>query len=183
MLSLLSRSTATGSGEAAEDLVGVVDPPLQASEGTDHENTCAKTVPKTLETDFAVDLLDLLTSWLVAGLLVQDGDHGVGRVGNDSAEDASPVAGHESDHQLSGLAVLRLGLREDVLVEGLHRVLECAELDHSVRDLSSPEWADTLVETVPAFSFHNDGPSLSGSSRELAGFGGLHAHFELKSES
>jgi len=183
MFSLFSRSTATGGSEAAVDLVSVVDPPLQASKGTDHENTRAETVPKTLETDFAVDLLDLLTSWLAAGLFVQDGDHGVGRVRNDSAEDTSPVAGHESDHQLSGLAVLRLGLREDVLVEGLHRVLECAELDHSVRDLSSPEWANTLVETVPAFSVHDDGPSLSGSSWELAGFGGLHAHFELNAES
>lgn len=55
------------------------------------------------------------------------GDHGVSRVGHNGADNACQVTGGERDAQLRALAVRRLGLREDVVVEHLHH-LSTAEI-------------------------------------------------------
>ena len=179
MLFRSSWGSAASCLEAASNFVGVVDPPLESSEGTDHEDTGTETVPESLESDFTVDLFDLLTSWFITRLLVQNGDHGICGMGNQSAEDTSPVTGQERYHKLSVFAVLILGLGEDVSIECLHSVLEGAELDHSVGDLSSPEWAKTLVESVDAFPLINQGHSFSGGFWESTCVSCLHADFEL----
>ena len=90
-LRLCSYSLATGGLEADCYLEGVVDPPLETSEGTNHDNSCADTVPEALETDVLVDLGDLLADRSARGLLVQDGNHSVSGVGHNSAEDTSKV--------------------------------------------------------------------------------------------
>jgi len=100
-------------------------------------------------------------------------------VGDESAEDTSPVTGQESDHELGLLGVGVLGGSEDVRVESLDGVLEGGELDHGVRNLSHPKRRETLVEAVPALSVHDLGPSFTGSLGEGTGLGGLHT--DLKS--
>lgn len=97
--SVLGSSLATGGGETAPNLEGIVDNPLHASEGTDHEDTGAKTLPKAVEADVLVDLTEALAS------LVHDGNDGVRRVRNNSAENTSRVSRHEGDSHLSTFAV------------------------------------------------------------------------------
>ncbi len=46
------------------------------------------------------------------------------------------------------LGALGLGLRDDVLVDGLDGSLEASELGHRVRDLPAPQRPDGLVESV-----------------------------------
>ena len=96
-------SFASGGLETASDLEGVIDPPLETGEGTNHDDSCTETVPETLETDFTVDFLNLLASWSIAVSLVEDGDHGVSGVRHNSAEDTSPVTRQEGDHELGAL--------------------------------------------------------------------------------
>ena len=167
-------SLAASGCEADGHLEGVVDPPLETGERTNHEDSGTETLPETLEADVSVDLASGAT------LLVHDGDHRVSGVRDDSAEDTGEVTGHEGDHELSGLGVGALGGGEDVLVEGLHGVLEGAELDHGVGDLTGPERLEASVEAVPALSVHDLWPSLAGSLGESALFRGLHADLQLK---
>jgi len=171
-------SLSSGGGEADGDLEGVIDIPLETSEGTNHDDTGAKTVPESLEPDLGVDLTDLLASWLVALTLVEDRDHSVSGVRHDSAEDTGPVSGEEGDHELGALGVRALWGGEDVGVESLHGVLESAELDHGVWDLSEPEWSESLVETVPALLVHDGRPSLAGGGWEGTLVSSLHSNFE-----
>ena len=166
-------SLATSGCEADSHLEGVVDPPLETSERTDHEDSGTETLPETLEADIGVDLASSAT------LLVHDGDHRVSGVRDDGAEDTSKVTGHEGDHELCRLGVGALGGGEDVLVECLHSVLEGAELDHGVGDLAGPERLETSVEAIPALSVHDPWPSLAGGLGESALVGSLHADLQL----
>jgi len=145
-------SLASSSGETAPHLEGVVNDPLHAGKGTHHEDSGAEALPQTVEADLSVDVSDLLASWLVGVPLVDDGDHGVSGVGHDGTEHSCDVAGHESDRQLSALAVLVLGLGEDALVELGHDLLEGDELHDGVRHLSAPQRVDALEEAVRALS-------------------------------
>ena len=146
---------------------------METSEGTDHEDTCTETVPEAVETDVLVDGAN------GSSLLVHDRDHGVCGVGDNSAEDTSPVAGQEGNTELLGLAVGVAGLGEDVGVEESYCLFEGDELDNGVRDLSAPEGDDTLVEAVPALSVHDLGPAFSQVGGELSFVGGLNSDFDL----
>ena len=164
-------SLSTGGGETASDLEGIVDDPLEASKGTNHEDSGTKTLPESVETNVGVDLSDGST------LLVHDGDHGVSWMRNNGAEDTGNVTRHEGDHELGGLAVLALWLGEDVAIEVLDDLLEGDELDNGVWDLSSPEWLDTLVE-LSTLSLHLSEAS-DGVSWELSWIRGLHFDLQL----
>ena len=96
-------------------------------------------------------------------------------MGDDGAEDTSPVTGEEGDHELGLLGVGALGGSEDVLIESLDSVLEGTELHHGVGNLTHPEGLDTLVESGPALGVHDLWPSLTGSGWEGARLRGLHA--------
>ncbi len=146
---------------------------METSEGTDHKDTGTETVPEAVETDVLVDGAN------GSSLLVHDGDHGVCGVGDNSAEDTSPVAGQEGNTELLSLAVGIAGLGEDVGVEESDCLFEGDELDNGVRDLSAPEGDDTLVEAIPAFSVHDLGPALSQGCGELSFVGGLNSDFDL----
>ena len=78
--------------------------------------------------------------------LVHVAHDGVSRMGHDGAEDSRDVAGSEGDDQLLGLAALRARLGHHVLVEGLHGPLEAGELHHGVRNLTTPQRDERLVE-------------------------------------
>jgi len=150
--SLFLRSAAASSGlEAHCALERIVDPPLQACKGTDHHDSGHQACPKSLETDFRVDLTDLLAQRARnISLGHQFGEDGVGGVRHDGAEDTGEVARSEGDSQLGGLAVVLLSLGEDVVVEELHEPLESHKLDDGVGHLSSPKRTNAGVESFVA---------------------------------
>ena len=160
--------------EAAGNLEGIVDPPLETSEGTNHDDTSTETVPETGESNSGVDLTGGTT------LLVHDGDHGVSGVRDDSAEDTSPVTSHEGDHKLEVLRVRLTGSSEDVSVKESDGLLESDKLNDGVGDLSAPEGNDTLVEAVPSLSLHDLGPALTESKGESTLVRGLDSDFDLQ---
>ena len=119
-------------------LEGIVEPPLETSEGTNHDDSCAESSPESFESDFFVNLADIISKGALSLDGVEFRDHGVGRVRDDSAEDTSAVSGHECDGELLTLRVFTSGLGEDLCVEELNDLLECNELHNGVRDLSHP---------------------------------------------
>jgi hypothetical protein len=166
-----------GGLETAGNLEGVVDPPLETGQGTNHEDTGAEASPEAVETDSAVDFAD------GAALLVHDGDHGVSGVRNDSAENTSPVAGHESDHKLEVLRVSVTRSSEHVAVQETDSSLEGDELHDGVGDLSAPERHDTLVEERPAALIHHLGETFAESLGESALVSSLDSDFDLNKRS
>jgi len=96
-------------------------------------------------------------------------------VRHNSAEDTSKVTRGEHNRELSSLRVGLLGGSEDVSVEGSHDVLEGAKLDHGVGNLSHPQRAETLVETVPALVGLDGVETLKEAGGEV---GGLHSDLD-----
>lgn len=94
------------------------------------------------------------------------GDHGIGGVRNDGAEDTCTVTGEEGDTELLELVVLGLWLAEG-LVDRLDERLKRPELHDRVRDLSGPERGEGLVESTETF----DSNKLGGSVDDTAGEG------------
>lgn len=179
MKSRLNKSFSSSGLETAGHLEGVVDPPLETGESTNHNDSCSETVPETLETDFAVDFFNLLASWCVGFSLVEDRNHGVSRVRDDGAEDTSPVTRQEGNHELGVLRVGVLGGGEDVLVESLDGVFESGELNHGVWNLSHPQRCDTLIETIDTFVGLDLSESLEEVSCEGSVVSSLHSDFNL----
>ena len=72
-------------------LEGIVDEPLEGGKGTDHDDTGSESSPESSEADLRVDGSD--SGLGLAGLDggVELGNHGIGRVGDNSAEDTSNV--------------------------------------------------------------------------------------------
>lgn len=174
------ESLSTGGGKTAPNLEGIVDDPLEAGKGTNHENSGSETLPESVEADFTIDLLDLGTSGLGrSGSLVEDGDHGISWVRNDGAEDTSDVTGHEGNSKLSSLTIGGFLLGEDLRVELSNDLLESDELDNGVWDLSAPEWGKTLVESVHTFSCVHFIETLDGTGWESTFFRRLHFDLEL----
>lgn len=162
-----SRGGGTGSGETDGDLEGIVDEPLEGGEGTDHEDTETKSTPDTSGTELGEDGANTRGSLV----LVELGDDGVGRVGDDGAENTSNVTGGGSDSELLDLGALSTRLGDDVLVDGLNSALESPELHHGVRNLATPERSETLVESSQAFLGDDLGHTFTKSGGEGAGLG------------
>jgi len=81
-------------------LEGIIEPPLETSEGTNHDDSCDESSPESLESDFGVDLADIFSESSLSLDGVELGDHGISRVRDDSAEDTSAVSRHECDGEL-----------------------------------------------------------------------------------
>lgn len=153
---------------------GVIDEPLESSEGSDHDDTWHKSLPDSSESELLED-----SSSGGLRVLVELGDDGVGWVGDDGAEDSGDVSGDKGDNELLGLGALGSWLRHNVLVESLDGLLEAGELHHGVRDLSHPEWWESLVESSKSLGLVDEWSasakswwgSWSGLDTDL---GGLH---------
>jgi len=134
------RLFATGCSHAHRGLEGIIYPPLEASKGTNHNHTCAKTFcGECAKADLVDDRAEALA--LVLGF-AKLRDKGVGRVGDHGADDTREVARGERDAELCRLAVGVLGLGEDVSIKELDNLLETEELGHCVRDLTGPQRND-----------------------------------------
>ena len=145
-------TSSSGCGQTDSSLEGVIDPPLQTSKGTDHQDSGHETSPQTLESDLSINSADLLTKRTsLRPLRVQFRDHSVSRMRDNSTEDTSKVTRSKSNAQLSSLVVVLFALSKDVVVEELHEPFECHELDNSVRHLTSPKRSQTFVETSSAY--------------------------------
>jgi hypothetical protein len=158
--------SSTGCLQTDRSLEGIVNPPLQTSQSTDHENPCTETSPESLETNLAIYLRDLLaerSSFL--SLAVKFANHGVGWVRDDGTEDTCKVTGGESHSQLGWFGVGLLTLGEDVVVEHLNKPFEGDEFYYSVWDLPGPKWSQSLVKAISAFNKYIYIPS---SARSLA---------------
>jgi len=131
------RLLATSCAHAHRGLEGIVNPPLEASEGTNHNHTCAETFCRE---GAKADLVDNRAKTLAFVLgLAKLGDKRVGRVGDYSANDTSEVARAEGNTKLRRLAIGALWLSEDVGIEELDNLLEEVELGHRVWDLTRPQ--------------------------------------------
>jgi len=171
-------SLTTGGGKTAGNLEGIVNHPLEAGKGTDHENSCTKTLPETWEANVGIYFFDLLTSWLVRDSLIQNGDHCVSWMGDNSTENTSNISRHESDHKLLHPTVLGLGLSEDLAIEHLHDPFECNKLDDCVWNLPAPKRSKAFVEAIHAFGRLDHAEAFDGIVSECAWFGCLHSYFQ-----
>jgi len=157
--------SSTGGCKSYGSLEAVVNPPLETGKGTDHDDSCEKTSPKSAESDFCVNLGNLASSWSFRFTLrVKLWNHSVSWVRNNSAENTSQITWGEGNTELGWLVVVFLSLGEDVVVEELDEPFESDELDNGVRNLSWPEWDDTLVHSWDSFfgsNFSQSGGQLS----------------------
>jgi hypothetical protein len=120
------------SSEAHCALGQSVDPPLEASKGSDHEDTSAQALgEEILGSYFGSHLSPSLVLVLGNALHGHEVVHGLG---GDGAEDTSKVTRQESDSQLSTGGHIRLldALALKVLVDSLSGQVESNELDHGV---------------------------------------------------
>jgi len=132
-----ARLFATRSAHAHGRLECVIDPPLEASQSTNHQDTGTETLGSQVDgTGLAGNLANRLALVLS---LAHEGDDRVGRVGDDGADNTGEVTRGEGDTELGALAVGLLGFSEDVGVEQLDDLLEEEELGHGVGDLTRPE--------------------------------------------
>lgn len=146
---------ATSGRETDSSLEGVIDEPLETSQGSDHDNTDGETVPETTEANLGVDTANGSTHGLTSLLLSIDlGYHDISRVRDNSAEDTSNVTTEERDTGLGKHRVVGLLARES-LVDLLDGLLKRGKLNHSVRNLTGPQRGETLVETSKALSGNN----------------------------
>jgi len=163
----------TGSLETNEGLERVVDPPLETSQSTDHDDSGTHTSPETIETDITVDLLDVIHSATTSLDTVELRDHSISGLRDQGAENTCNVTRSESDGELSGLGVFILGSGEDSCVEHLYSLFESDELHDSVGDLSGPEGSETLVETVDTFISSDLSKTFSEGDGESSNLGSL----------
>lgn len=125
----------------------VVDTPLQGGKGTNHDDTGAETTPEASETDFGVDRADGRLGLSSLERSVQLGNHGIGRVRDDGAEDTGNVTSDGRDTELSRLAKVILCLAE-VFVDLSDGSFERPELHHCVRNLTTPKRRQRLVQSA-----------------------------------
>lgn len=105
MIKSIGESLSSGGGETAPDLERIIDDPLEAGKGTNHENSSSETLPESWESNLSINLFDLSTSRFSGRSLVQDRDHSVSWMGHNGAENTGNVTGHESNHKLGTLAI------------------------------------------------------------------------------
>jgi hypothetical protein len=157
----------TASG--AESLLQVtVDGELTGSEGTDHEETGTDTAEGSTETELLGDL-DETGHGALTGLtlgLVDLGEHGVGRLGDDSGGETGHETGTKVGNGLHAVGEVLLGeLTEDSLGD----LLEGDELGHGVRNLLEENGTETSVESTDTLVLEH----LGETTDETVGVGGL----------
>lgn len=124
------------STEAHDGLDGTVDPPLQTSESTNHNNTSSETLEEEiLGSHFGGHGSPGLV------LVLRNTLHGykvVHRLSSDSAEDTGPITASKGDGELGALREIGLlvaSLLLDLSIHKLCGLVETDKLDHGVRDL------------------------------------------------
>ena len=149
---LRCTASSSSSGQSNCSLETVIDPPLQSSQSTNHQNSCSKTCPQSLESNLLIDPAHFLSNWTsFSTLAVQLGDHGVSWMWDYCAEDTSEVAWGEGHRQLGGFVVVLFSLCEDVVIKELDKPFESYKFDDGVRHLSCPKRSQSLIESTDAY--------------------------------
>jgi len=164
--------------QTACHLEWVVDPPLESSESTNHDDSCTETHPESFESDFVIDCTDLFHGGFIALSFVDDWHHGVCWVRDQGAEDTCPVPWQEGYHQLEWLGVLVFWLGKEVFVAGTNSHLESWKLDHGVGNLSEPKRRDAPVKAIQTFGWFDLVKSLGERSSKLTSLSSLHSDFK-----
>jgi hypothetical protein len=137
-----------------------IDGELTGGQGTNHEETGTDTSERTTDTELLGDL-DEAAGGSLSGKtlgLVDPGEHGVGRLGDDSGGETS----HETRAQVvNGLHARRgLALVDDG-VDGLVDLLEDDELGHGVGNLLEQDRSETRVEGTDTLVLQNLGETTN----------------------
>jgi len=165
--------------ETDQGLEGIIDPPLETGQSTDHDNSCSETSPESAESDLAVDLLHGIEVRSATLEGVKLGDHSISRLGDEGTENTSNITRSESDSELGGLAVFFLGLGANVFVDGFNGSFESDELHDGVGDLSGPKRTQTLVETVSSFFNFDLVEGFTEGGGESSNLGSLNSDLNL----
>ena len=97
-------------------------------------------------------------------------------MGDNSAENTSKITSCEANSRLSAFAVIRL-LARKTLVDHCNDSFERGKFHHSIRDLTTPEWIQALVETSSAFLCNNRGNTIESALCKWRN-GSLHADLD-----
>lgn len=118
----------------------VINPPLQSSQSTNHENSGCESIPESFKSNLSINFSNILHCGSFIFNRVQFGNHSISRVRNNGTNNTSQITRSKSHRQLSGFAVFvfRFG-SENVSIESLHNFLEEDKFGNGVRDLSGPE--------------------------------------------
>ncbi len=126
-----------------------------------------------------INLSDILKSASFSLEVVQLGDHCVGWVRDNGADDSSEVTRGKGDRKLSGLVVLGLGFRgENFGVKHFDNFLKEDKLGNSVRNLSSPKRSQSFVKSSGSFFRDDFVHSRNQSIWEGSWLRGLHSDFD-----
>lgn len=105
-------------------------------------------VPKTAEPDiFVYSVHGASKSFSGLPIRVELAHHDIGWVGDNGAEDSGKVAASKRDTGLNRFPIFGLALRH-LAIDGFHDGLETGKLHHRVRDLSTPEWVESLIQAM-----------------------------------
>lgn len=162
-LSLSKLNTASG----AQSLLDVgVDGELEGSEGTDHEETGTDTGVGSLKTELLGDLDETGSSALARGTrgLVDLGQHGVGRLGDNGGSETSNQTRSQVGNGLGGGGE---GLLGEGVEDGLGDLLEDDELGHGVRNLLEQDGTEARVESTNTLVLHDLGETTKETVGEL----------------
>ncbi len=132
--------SSTSSSKSHSTLETVINPPLESSQSTYHENSCSKTPPKSGHSNLGINLFHVFTQGTLTFNVVQLRDHCVCRVWYYSTENSGTIPWSKSYGQLGSfwILTLRFGI-ENMHVEFLNYVLKCHKFHHGVGHLSAPQ--------------------------------------------
>lgn len=117
-------------------------------QSSDHDNSNRQAIPQALEANVLIDPTHGRSESLARlPIRIQLADHNIGGVRYNRAQDTGQITAGEGDRCLRSFVVIRL-LPREVVVDHLNDRLERCELHHRVRDLSTPEWIQTLEESA-----------------------------------
>ena len=142
-----NHSLVTSSGrESQRHLKRVIYEPLKCGQRSDHNYPHGEAIPKTRESNIAVDASDgLPSSFARFPVRVELRHHDIRGMRNDGTCNTGDIASQERNSRLLEPVVGGFGLAK-VLVDLVDGGLKGCEFAHRVRDLAAPEGIETFVE-------------------------------------
>jgi len=129
----------------------IVNPPLETSQSSNHNDSCHKSSPEPFEADLWINSTYLLTDWsLFAALTIKFRDHGICGMWDNRTENTSQISWSKSDAKLSAFTVVFFSLSKNIIIEILDEPFESDEFDDGIGNLTAPERTNTLVQSSSA---------------------------------
>lgn len=144
----LLNNLTTSSSETQSRFPGIIDPPLQSSECTNHNDSCYQSSPKSDKSNILVYLLGVVPHGSRLLGSIELGDKSISWMRNDGTEDSGSITSREGDSKLLSLRIFSSRSGADVFVDHLNELFKCNKLHDGVWDLSYPEWGYTKIHTT-----------------------------------